>query len=140
MKMKKLMIAAAAALWATVGMADVESANIVGYTTVDVPAGTMKMLGCQFETTQSTDVDLQNFVVGNFEGGEDLGSAPLVMILGADGKYTSYFYLTEAYDEDLDDFVPGWANADGDKVSIDIDVAAAFWFKLNAAGSITFNK
>ena len=30
MKMKKLMIAAAAALWATVGMADVESANIVG--------------------------------------------------------------------------------------------------------------
>lgn len=29
-KMKKLMIVAAAALWATVGMADVESANIVG--------------------------------------------------------------------------------------------------------------
>ena len=111
----------------------------VGYTTVDVPAGTMKMLGCQFETTQSTDVDLQNFVVGNFEGAFDAGDAALVMILGADGKYTSYYYLEEAYDEELDDFVPGWANMYGDKVSVPLKTGDAIWFKNADSCKLQFN-
>ena len=47
--MKKLMIAATAALCATVGLSNsVESANVVGYTTTDTAKGAQQMAGASF--------------------------------------------------------------------------------------------
>ena len=52
--MKKLMIAASAALCATVGFSAVESQNIVGYASVTIPAQKLTMIGVQFADVDGT--------------------------------------------------------------------------------------
>ena len=54
--MKKLMIAATAALWATVGLADVTSANVVGYQTTGFDkSGWMMNVGVAFSNVGAAD-------------------------------------------------------------------------------------
>ena len=58
------------------------------------------------------------------------------------GDYDIYHYIEEAYDEDLDDFVPGWADGGDNLATSKIAPGAAFWFKtdsdcnVNIAGKI----
>ena len=72
MKMKKLMIAAAAALWATVGFGDVESANVVGYVQNATDAESAS-LGPVFKQigTDGSSYKLKDISVTSMSPGED---------------------------------------------------------------------
>lgn len=55
-------------------------------------------------------------------------------------NYTMYYYLSDAYDEDADDEIEGWANGAGDYVKNPVaDVNYGFWARsLGGSGTITF--
>ena len=52
------------------------------------------------------------------------------------GDYDIYKYIEEAYDEDLDDFVPGWADGFDNLATAKIAPGAAFWFKTDSACNV----
>ena len=52
------------------------------------------------------------------------------------GGYNIYHYIEEAYDEDLDDFVPGWADKLDNLATAKIAPGAAFWFKTDSACNV----
>ena len=58
--MKKLMIAASAALCATVGFSDVTSANVVGYQKVTIPAQQYTMIGVNFQAVAGGSLSIQD--------------------------------------------------------------------------------
>ena len=63
-----------------------------------------------------------------------------VRLLNERGQYEMFTYLEEAYDEDLDDYVPGWA--DGDEYLVKTNIAnegQGFWIKSDTATTITFS-
>ena len=120
MKMKKLMIAAAAALWATVGMADIESANVVGYQNKSLDKGKFYILGVQFEGMDGT-MDINQLVSGltGVEADEDglfTKTAAQMQVPNAKGTYDIYYYLTNGwFDNGTEDgdFKPGWCDSNG---------------------------
>ena len=64
--------------------------------------------------------------------------APQIQVLNSDGStYSTYYYLTDAYDEANDDDVLGWANASGDLATTAIAPGCGFWLKLPTAGTVT---
>ena len=97
-KMNKLMFAAAAALCATVGFADVESANIVGYQTVDAPAATRyKALTVSFESVGEVKaVPVKDLIkVANPKGGASANVAASDQIWrwnSESNDWTKYYY------------------------------------------------
>ena len=134
--MKKLMFGMAAAL-ALCGMA-IESSNIVGYVNrTEVKGGVWQIMPCQFETTESTEIDLQAYVKGTFKKDVsfyDTGyktSAPQIQIRDPQTGATSfYYYICDAYNEGGDpEELAGWSDDDGNYVSkLTIDPGAGFWF------------
>ena len=91
--MKKLMIAASAALWATVGLCELASANVVGYQAIEVKRG-FNMIAFNFEPVDGSEA----FAVTNFiSNAENLiagtGAANSDQIQVWDGsKFDVYFY------------------------------------------------
>ena len=135
MKMKKLMIAAAAALWATVGFGDVESANIVGYTQKDAPKGQFKIYGAGFE--QVGGGSAVNGLVSGVEGvsydEENVfrTTAAQIQIPNAEGGYDVYYYLNDGWFDDngADGYKAGWCDDNGVIVDTEVTPGVAFWFK-----------
>ena len=53
-------------------------------------------------------------------------------------SYTLYYYVTDAYIEDTDDEVTGWANGAGDYTTATIAPGTGYWYKLpNNASTFT---
>ena len=107
--MKKLMIAASAALVATVGLC-VESANIVGYQNKEVRQYLSVQLAT-FEDVGAEGVDIQN-IKPVAPDGEDISSGDFtIQVYGATGAIqTQYMYvLGEDIDEGYED---GWYEED----------------------------
>ncbi|MGN0847132.1 MAG: hypothetical protein ACI4RA_07090 [Kiritimatiellia bacterium] len=145
--MKKLMIVAAAALFAAVGAkADVESANIVGYTTKTVEAGKFNMIGVQFNKTgdASDKIDMNDLIKlsdeikpGTFES--DFADTPEIQVFNGVG-YDKYYYISDATDDDDAPLgYPCWADIDGYQLKdVDkLDLGKGFWFKSSASGSVS---
>ena len=140
--MKKLMIAASAALVATVGLC-VESANIVGYASRDFNKDTsiINMLTFQWDTvsgsTRKIGDILKCSVMGtawNHGTADDVtpgwqNSAPMIQIRRADGGYTILYYADDAWDDANQVCVPGWANEFGSLVNVTIEVGGGFWMQ-----------
>ena len=91
--MKKLMIAAAAALWATVGFSDgIESSNTVGYNSTAIAGGKLSCISLQFADVGS-DGDVASIAKltssGLTAGSYDTMNtdAPCIMIYDGVGGY-----------------------------------------------------
>ena len=131
--MKKLMIAASAALCATVGLC-VESANIVGYQTKDVRKNLSVQLAT-FEDVAAEGMDIQNIKPVPAEG-EDVSSGDFtIQIYGATGVIqTQYLYVLG---EDIDEGYPdGWYEEDMETlVTKTFDAGEAFNLSMAVEGA-----
>ena len=127
--MKKLMIAASAALVATVGLC-VESANIVGYQTKEVRQYLSVQLAT-FDDVGVDGVDIQN-IKPVAPDGEDVASGDFTMqIYGDTGAIqASYMYVLG---EDIDEgYADGWYEEDMETL-VTKTFAAGEGFNVSAA-------
>ncbi len=118
--MKKLMfgLMGAAAMVAF----GVESSNIVGYNTIPVQKELFQLIGVQFQGMAAADgkisfselISLKNLPAVPFNQRLSKGLELQVR----DGEtYKMYYYVSDAYDEEADEEVEGWADSRGDLVS-----------------------
>ena len=151
--MKKLMIAAAAALCATVGMANIESANIVGYTTYGTQAKRQPSFGASFlPMSGAKTYKLGDLKPADFDVDNDAIMVVNPSTLGTDAQYV---YMSKeiadaaaeadgeepgAYDE-----LVGWWDAfigvgeDGAKADdVEINVGQAFLGLFDSGNDIGF--
>jgi FlaG/FlaF family flagellin (archaellin) len=139
--MKKIAIAALALAAATgIALAEVTSANTVGFTTKTVTADTFYLCGIQFEEVGNGTgaISLNNLVT--MSGIEAVGyddmetDAAQIQILNGNA-YDTYYYISDAYDADSKP-VEGWSDGNGDLAENAINIGKGFWFMAPAA-SIT---
>ena len=132
--MKKLMIAASAALCATASLLAVESANIVGYQNKEVRQYLSVQLAT-FEDVGAEGVDIQN-IKPVAPDGEDISSGDFtIQIYGATGAQTaSYAWVLG---EDIDDGYPdGWYEEDWETLVVKtFDAGEAFNLSMAVAGA-----
>jgi hypothetical protein len=96
--MKKLMIAATAALCATVSFAELASANIVGYNTVNINKE-YTLLSIAFDEVDGSAIDIQKaFPYGEgMTKGLAFSEADNIQIMTDDGDYEIYFLSNGKY-------------------------------------------
>ena len=70
-------------------------------------------------------IDIQKL----FSGDIPYGTEMQIRKYGVDG-YDVYTYIEEAYDEEKDDFYPGWANIEDYLVIRKVAPGTPFWFKV----------
>ena len=147
--MKKLMFGMVAAL-ALVGMADIESSNTVGYTTKAVKEDMYYLVSAPFLSVGSSSQEVSLEQVFSVEGipavaydDKDDSGAEIMFRDPDTGVYTSYFYISDALDEDNNE-VTAWADADeGIALSGNalLKLGRGFWLHtpptVDAAASIT---
>ena len=145
--MKKIMFGLAAAI-AMVAAADIESANVVGYTGKNVEAGKFYLVGVQFNKAGAAAgvIDMNDLITlsSTITPGEyntDFAGAPEIQVLNAAGTgYNKFYYISDATDDNDDPLgfncwadMEGYQLKDADKLAI----GKGFWFKSAVAGSIT---
>ena len=133
--MKKLMIAASAAFCAAVGLADVESANVVGYNTVDINPG-YNMFAVNFKQMgESASIKIDDLFAGGgksdtvFKYGATSADADYLMVWdNAIGDYSTYYLFKKKKGSDAKDYY--WCNASDDSLasSVTFKNGDAFWF------------
>ena len=132
------------------GAMAVESANVVGVTTVNATQGKFYMIGAQFEDVGGGEMSIQDFVTGNFVGVDYddnsafMQTAPKLQVW-TPSDYIMCYYLNDAYDADLDDgtVYEGWADGFGNYITDTVSAGMAAWFKdgneactLNVKGQV----
>ena len=116
----------------------VNSANTVGYTTMSISADTFYLCGIQFEDVGDGTgaISLNDLVsMSGIEAcaySSRAASAAQIQVRNGN-TYSVYYYLSDAYDEDADEELEGWADAGGDLATDPIDIGKGFWFKAPAA-------
>ena len=137
--MKKLMIAASAALCAAVGFSagEVQSAEIVGYSNKTCPANKFVQVAMQFEDVASGLLAVDKIMSGipgvTIEDDYEtfLVTASQIQIVKEDGNPDIYFYLNDGwYDAGGDDWrrdKPGWCDAGGNLVDLKTLSGQGFW-------------
>ncbi len=147
--MNKMMIAGAAALCATVGFADIQSANTVGYNSINLTTGAGKysMIGGSFCAANGDGFQMNgNMTISGIKGGSGSGDSDTLLMWdptqagGAGGYITFYYYDdgTEAgwCDPGTDDYVEkSEAYANG------FPAGSAFWFNAidGTTKAVTFS-
>ena len=125
--MKKLMCAIAATA-AGVALADVQSANIVGYsTTVIEKDGQQQMVGGTFVSVGEETINIQDITVTGEPADE---SAWIKWWDPATRTYTQALYVSELYSGG-DPITPtraGWGDADWEIVDKTFATGEGFWF------------
>jgi len=113
-------------------MAQVPS-NVVGYQTIGLNASTFKMVGVQFsDIGADTGLTLNELVTGNIPFGTQ------IQILKPSGTgYDYYTYLEEAWDDNLGDFVTGWADGSEEIATVTLATGKAFWLKAPSACDVS---
>ena len=133
--MKRLMTAATAlALAAGMASAQVESANIVGYTTQALPTEQQIIVGVPFQNVGGGPVDLQDIVVS----GVAADSGTVLWWWNKDtGIYTSAYWV-ELYDGETSLGVNGWGDfLSWEAIAKTFAVGEGFWIKAPAGASVT---
>ena len=128
-------------------MADVESANIVGYTGKAVEAGKYYLIATQFNKpgAEAGTIDMNDLVqlskdITPGEYDTDFVGAPVIQVLTSSGGYDMYYYISDATDEDDNPLgYDCWADFDGYELTKDakLELGKGFWFKSDKAGTIT---
>ena len=115
--------------------ADIQSSNIVGYTTKSAAQGKFIIMGAQFEgVAGGTKInDLVSGVTGVDWDADDLFTATAAQIqVPAAAGYTTYYYLNDGWYDDgseLGAYKPGWCNSSGSIVDDELTPGIAVWFK-----------
>ena len=93
------------------------------------------MIAAPFDSVSGNGLGtpIKNLVTGEVPYGAEMQ----VRLPG--GDYDIYHYIAEAYDESIDDFVPGWADG-GDNLVVDnvLKAGRGAWIKPASAVSITW--
>ena len=130
--MKKIMIAATAALWATVGAADaIESANVVGYNTVTIDKQ-WTILAVNFTKTDGSNYTINEafpYVEGMTQGA--MGAADEIQIQNAAGGYDTYYMANGRVGKNTIAAIVGKWVKNGTSVAATAEMApgTAFWYK-----------
>ena len=146
--MKKLMIAASAALCATVGFS-LESANVVGYNTTTVAADQFYMIGVQLADVvgNGTSAEFNTLLSttcapGTYGDGSDvtMNNAPMIQVLQSNGKaYDFYYYINDADDGAGNYTATAWVDGQGyNLIGTQVPAGQAFWINSATAGTFTF--
>ena len=132
MNIKSIMAIGAVALSATV-FGEVSSANIVGYQGTALEAEKYYMVAVQFDAVgaEGAGTAIKNLVTGELPYGIELS------VLKTDGTYDIYKYIAEAYDEGIDDFIPGWADGGENMATRQLQPGTVFWLKAPSATNVT---
>ena len=131
--MKKIMFGLGAAL-ALVACADIESSNVVGYTTKAADKGKFLILGAGFQQVGGSMA--VNGLLSGVQGvdfdeeGTFMATAAQVQ-LPIPGGYDTFFYLNDGWFDDngADGYKPGWCDGFGGLVDAEFTPGIAFWFK-----------
>ena len=102
--------------------AEVTSSNTVGYQKLGLSAESYKIGGVQFVKTTSAAANLNELFASS---GIPYGTK--ILFLNPNGSYATYTFIEEAYDEDADDFVPGWADGSDYLVTSVSNPGLGFW-------------
>ena len=131
--MKKLITAATAlALAAGMASAQVESANIVGYTTQALPAEQQIIIGMPFQNVGGGPVDLQDIVVSGVAAN---GTTMLWWWNKDTGIYTSAYWVE--IDEIPDNF--GWGDfLNWAAIEKTFAAGEGFWIQAPAGATVRF--
>ena len=139
MNMKKMLAVGATALCATVGFAELASANVVGYTTSTLEADKWYLIGCNFEKVGTGNLSIQDLVSG-LEPASDPSVAPTIQYWDG-AKLVTLSYLDFVWDPNAGeggDFVVGWADPTTiEAVSFDANPGFGCWIKLPTTATIT---
>ena len=132
--MKKLMVAACAALCATVGFSDVESANTVGYMQVPVNKQEIKVLAVDFgDVAESKAVPLnQAFTYTNQVGSTSLGDAADQIWTYKSGAWSKYFWYEKLSTKEWR-YMTGTSTSAKMPDSITVAPGEAFFFQRSNA-------
>ena len=136
--MKKLMIAAAVALCATVGLADgIESSNIVGYQTKDVRKNLSQQV-CTFDQigVEGGALDIQKLIPIDADGNEVSGEVTIQFISPLGVLQTSYGYFAE--DEYDEGYTAGWYDDDGELANYTFKASEAFQVYSGAIANFVY--
>ena len=136
MKMKKLMIAASAALCATVGFSAITSANVVGYATQKISGGKLSCVAYQFSDVGAKEdfasiatLSTTGLTAGQYDTMNT--DAPCIMFYNG-SSYDCYYYISDAYNAD-GDTVTAWADANGDAADATQELGTGFWLRVPEA-------
>ena len=130
-------------------MAQVESANTVGFTTTAAPQGTFIIMGVQLDQVAANGARDLNALVSGVQGvnwDEDkvfTRTAAQVQIPFGAGYKTCYYLNDGWFDDGTEegDYAPGWCDGDGALVETTIPVAQGFWTKgVSGTFTLTFAK
>ena len=112
-------------------MADIESANVVGYNTLNTNDPTV-MLGCSFKGMAENDSLKLGAIQGDFESMDEIQ----VAYMTEDGfiEFDVYQYLTEDDGVDANGWYDGSWESAGD---VEIPRGSAVWFSSSAAKDLT---
>lgn len=134
--MKKLMFGLAIA---AVGTAfAVESSNIVGYAkSKEIAANTFSLGTTPFTAVGSDLVNVQDMLVpeGVVAPSFSQRTQALQLQVWNGTDYTMYYYVNDAYIEDTDEEVTGWADKGGDYTSATIAPGTGYWYKYPTSAS-----
>ena len=133
--MKKLMFVAAAAIAGSAFC--IESANTVGYSTLDwMSQSTYYMMGVQFETAAGASLKLSDLNFGDLSAAplfeeffdEDMnivGTAPQVQVAKENMEgFTPYYFLKDGSET----YGPGWVDGAGNPADPTVVAGIGFWF------------
>ena len=148
--MKKLMFAATA-LAAGLAMADVTSANVVGYNTNGLNADSYNLIGFQFNKVggDADGIDVEKIIKTtgiepvSYDEAVDEGLGAKIMVRDELGAYTDYYYINDARDRSKEGkvYVTGWADPDGDLLngSLKLPEGAGVWLRVGEAVEAAIN-
>ena len=134
--MKKLMFAAAA-IAAGVAMADVTSANIVGYSTYQLKAAKQDIMGAPFVAIGEDDISIQEIKLDNGSEGMDW----IMVFDPATREYQQAFWNPYSYDptdtDYLHDLGQGWTDRDWFRMPINLNPGQGLWIYTTKACNAT---
>ena len=134
--MKKLMIAASAALLATVGLS-IESANVVGYQNKDVRKNLSQQV-CTFDQIGIADgaLNVQNLIPVDGEGASVGDGDVTIQFINDRGKLINQYTYYLAKELGPAQTTPGWY--DEDEEEADYSFASGEAFQVYAASAVHF--
>ena len=125
----------------------VDSANVVGFTTMAAAQGKFIITSAQLENVGEGTRAINGLVEGVtgvlYDDNNVFQTTAAQVQIPSGGGYNTYYYLEDGWYDDngKDGFKPGWCNSSGVLVDSEVAVAQGFWTKgVGSAFTLTFAK
>ena len=116
-------------------MADVESGNIVGYSTFQLAAGQQDLAAAPFVSVGTKSIGIQSVTLS-----DPTDAADWIKIYNPlTGKYEKSIYFDEIYEtlESEDSMGSGWGDDEGTAMTTEIEPGQGFWMWSKKANTVT---